>query len=414
MGLKTRAEFLYFRNVKVFLHILIFFFLIPVAATFSQSKKDLEEDKKKVEEEIKYTNKLLEATRKTRVTSLNELAILENKVAKREELIVAMNREIYFLELQVSQYGDSIRILKDELEELKEEYASMIYFAYKNRNLYNRIMFIFASDDFNQAYQRLKYFQYYNAFRAKQAELIVSTRDKIERKTAEISAIKNDKEGLLLSLEEEKEQLLRERQDKNNTVSQLSQKERDLKKTLKEKEKAAQKLQSAIERIIAEEMRKAEEADRKAGKFSLTPEEMALSDNFQTNRGKLPWPVERGIVSSTFGEHPHPVLSRVKTKNNGINILTDKDSEARAVFGGTVTRVLSVPNNNNVIIVRHGEYLTVYSNLDEVYVSQGEKVETKQPIGTIFTDPDESKTELHFEVWKSKNLMNPTDWLIRK
>jgi septal ring factor EnvC (AmiA/AmiB activator) len=400
--------------VKIFFPILAALLFLAIPDLSSQSRKDLEADKKKVEEEIKYTNKLLEATRKTRESSLNALTILENKVAKREELIAAMNREIYFLDIQVSQYGDSVRILKDDLEELKEEYASMIYFAYKNRNLYNRIMFIFASEDFNQAYQRLKYFQYYNAFREKQAELIVNTRDEIERKSAEISAIKKEKEELLASIEEERDQLLSERQQKNNTLSELSRKERDLKKTLKEKERAAEKLQSTIERIIAEELRKAEEADRKAGKFSLTPAEMALSDDFQANRGRLPWPVERGILSSTFGEHAHPVLKRVKTKNNGINILTDKGSEARAVFGGTVTRVLSVPNNNNVVIIRHGEYLTVYSNLDEVFVSQGEKVETKQPVGTIFTNPDESKTELHFEVWKSKNLMNPADWLMRK
>lgn len=389
--------------------------LIMILPSYGQkSKKDLEADKQRVEEEIRYTNKLLEATRKNRETSLNELAILRSKVNKREELIAAINREIYFLELQISRNSDSIRILKEDLDGLRKEYAAMIYFAYKNQNLYNRMMFIFASEDFNQAYQRLKYFQYYNAYREQQAEMIASTRAGIESKTAELSEARNEKEELLSSLEKEHDQLLAERQEKNSAVNRLSQKEQDLQKTLKEKEKAAQRLQEAIERIIAEELRKAEEANRKAGTFSLSAEEMALSDNFESNRGKLPWPLERGIVSSTFGEHPHPVLKNVKIKNNGINIITDAGTEARAIFSGTVTRVLSVPNNNNVVIIRHGEYLTVYSNLDEVFVRQGHSVDTGQPVGKVFTNPDESKTELHFEVWKAKNLMNPEEWLIRR
>lgn len=394
--------------------ILTLLFCLIFTSVYPQTKKDLEADKKRMEEEIRYTNKLLQATRESREASLNELAILENKVSKREELIAAMNREIYFIDLQVGKNSDSIRVLQEDLEELKEEYAKMIYFAYKNRNLYNRIMFIFASEDFNQAYQRLKYFQYYNAFREKQAELIRETREEIEHKSDELKALKLEKEELLASLEQERQQLVSERKDKNSTVSRLSNKEKELQKTLKEKEKAAERLQAAIEKIIAEELRKAEEMNRKEGTFSLTAEEMALSDNFESNKGKLPWPLERGIVSSTFGEHAHPVVKRVKIKNNGINIITDKDTEARAIFGGTVTRVLSVPNYNNVVIIRHGEYLTVYSNLDDVYVKQGENVETLQPVGKIFTNPDESKTELHFQVWKSKILMNPSDWLMEK
>ncbi len=394
--------------------ILTLLFCLSFTALYPQTKEDLEADKKRVEEEIRYTNKLLQATRKSREASLNELAILKNKVSKREELIAAMNREIYFIDLQVGKNGDSIRILQEELDELKEEYAKMIYFAYKNRNLYNRIMFIFASEDFNQAYQRLKYFQYYNAFREKQAEMIRETREEVEQKSEELRALKKEKEELLTSLEREREQLVSERQEKNNTVGQLSRKEKELQQTLQEKEEAAQRLQAAIEKIIAEELRKAEEMNREKGTFSLTAEEMALSDNFESNKGKLPWPLERGIVSSTFGEHAHPVVKRVKIKNNGINIITDEGNEARAIFGGTVTRVLSVPNYNNVVIIRHGEYLTVYSNLDDVYVRQGENVETLQPLGKVFTNPDESKTELHFQVWKSKTLMNPADWLTKK
>jgi septal ring factor EnvC (AmiA/AmiB activator) len=196
-------------------------------------------------------------------------------------------------------------------------------------------------------------------------------------------------------------------------VTQLSKKEKDLQASLKEKEAAAKKLQKEIERIIAEEIRKASERENteQVGGFSLTSEEVALSGDFSNNMGKLPWPVDWGVVSSTFGEHPHPVLTKVKVKNNGIDILTKQGAQARSVFNGTVTRVLSVPNNNNVVIIRHGEYLTVYSNLDQVVVKQGEQVKTGQVIGTVFTNPDEARTEIHFEVWQSKTLLDPGEWL---
>ncbi|NTV84365.1 MAG: peptidoglycan DD-metalloendopeptidase family protein, partial [Bacteroidales bacterium] len=229
-----------------------------------------------------------------------------------------------------------------------------------------------------------------------------------------------EKNALLSSEERQRQQMTIEREEKNKTVKTLSKKEKELQKTLKEKEAAAKKLQQAIQDIIAEEIRLANERAKKAGgvslktgEFALTPEEKVISDNFLNNQGKLPWPVDKGIISSTFGEHPHPVLKNVKTRNNGIDIMTESGTEARAIFSGVVTRVMNVPNNNNVIIIRHGEFLSVYSNLDQVYVKIGEKVSTKQKIGTVFTNKTDSKTELHFEVWQSKTLLNPEVWLAR-
>ena len=308
---------------------------------------------------------------------------------------------------------DSIADLAAELTALKDEYAKMIFFAYKNQNLYNKLIFIFSADDFNQAYQRIKYFQQYNEYRRTQAKLIVETQTLLEAKNQELTMLKNDKESLLSRVSNENQTLIAEKDEKSRTVQKLSKKEKELQATLKEKEKAAKKLQQEIQKIIAEEMRKASEraGGENVGGYNLTSAEVALSGNFSNNIGKLPWPVDWGVVSSTFGEHPHPVLTKVKVKNNGIDILTRSGSEAKAVFEGVVTRVLSVPNNNNVVIIRHGEYLTVYSNLDKVYVREGDKVKVSQPIGIVFTNPDENKTELHFEVWQSKTLLNPEEWL---
>jgi septal ring factor EnvC (AmiA/AmiB activator) len=401
--------------------IILFLLILSAAGAFSQKDRaKLEQDKKKVEEEIEYTNKLLDQTRQTRQNSLNEVVILNKKIGKREELISTINSEVRLVESRMAQAQDSINLLEKDLQALKDEYAKMIYYAYKNKNLYDRLIFIFASEDFNQAYQRLKYFQQYNDYRKQQALLIQIKQKRLEIKIEDLAAIREQKNNLLTGEERQRQELTREREEKNKSVQALSKKEKELQKTLKEKEAAARKLQQAIQDIIAEEIRLANERASKygapllkTGLFTLTPEEKILSDDFQKNRGALPWPLEQGIISSTFGEHPHPVLKNVMTRNNGIDMLTEEGAEARAVFSGVVTRVMNVPNNNNVVIIRHGEFLSVYSNLDQVYVKIGEKVKVKQKIGRVFTNRQDSKTELHFEVWQSKTLLDPEEWLAK-
>jgi len=400
--------------------ILLFLILLASGVFAQKNRAKLEQDKKKVEAEIEYTNKLLEQTRETKQNSLNEVVILNKKISKREELIGTIGNEVQLVEDQIVQAQDSIILLEKDLRALKDEYAKMIYYAYKNKNLYDRLIFIFASEDFNQAYQRLKYFQQYNEYRQKQALLIQIKQKRLQIKMEDLAAIRDQKNNLLSAEEKQKQQLTSEREEKNKSVKTLSKKEKELQKTLKEKEAAARKLQQAIQDIIAEEIRLANERAKKAGAplqktglFTLTPEEKILSDDFQKNRGSLPWPIQQGIISSTFGEHQHPVLKNVTIRNNGIDLLTENGSDARAIFSGIVTRVMNVPNNNNVVIIRHGEFLTVYSNLDQVYVKIGEKVAMKQKIGKIFTNKADSKTELHFEVWQSKTLLDPEEWLAR-
>jgi murein hydrolase activator len=402
---------------------IITFFLIVLSLAGVYAQKDrtkLEQDKKKVEEEIEYTNQLLDQTRQNKQNSLNEVVILNKKIGQRERLIGTINDQIQIVDGQMMSAQDSINLLEKDLQALKDEYAKMIYYSYKNKNLYDRLIFVFSADDFNQAYQRLKYFEFYNDYRKKQALLIQMKEKRLEIKMEDLASIKDQKNTLLTSEEQQRQKLTTEREEKNKSVQKLSKKEKDLQKTLKEKEAAAKKLQQAIQQIIAEEIKAANERANKTGavatktgEFALTPEEKVISDNFMSNRGKLPWPVEKGIISSTFGEHPHPVLKNVKVRNNGIDILTEPGNEARAIFNGVVTRVMNVPNNNNVVIIRHGEFLTVYSNLDQVYVKIGEKVATKQKIGTVFTNKADSKTELHFEVWQSKTLLDPEIWLAR-
>ena len=391
------------------------------AALSQQDRTQLEQEKVRLEEEIEFNNRLLEQTQQSKKVSLGELTAIKSKISKRETLIRTIESELGLLDRQIKTIGDSIQILEEDLQALKDEYARMIYYAYRNNNTFDRLMFIFAAEDFNQAYQRLKYLQYYNKYRKHQAELIGGKSRELEEKRGELEVSKSEKRALLSEEKEEKEQLTREQNEKDRAVKSLSNKEKELRKTIKEKEAAARKLQKAIEDIIAEEIRLAAERAKASGAetstsgmFPLSPAEMALSEDFANNKGRLPWPLSQGIISSRFGEHPHPVLKNVKIMNNGVDIMTAPLAEVRSIFGGTVTRVINVPNNNNVVIIRHGEFLTVYSNLDGVFVRKGDAVATGQAIGTVFTDPDESKTELHFEVWQSKTLLDPEDWILKQ
>ncbi len=405
-------------NTKLlFIGILILFFLPD---TFGQDKKSqLQARKAKIEEEINYTNKLIAETKKTKQASLNQLVLLNKKISHREELINAINSEINQIDSKILQTNDTIEELTDNIKRLKEEYARMIYYAQKNKSSYSRLMFIFSSESFNQAYQRLKYFQQYSSYRKNQVRVIIETQKVLAEKVALLQSQKKEKVTLKSAEEQERRKLSQEKQEQDKAVKNLSHKEKELLKKLRESEKAARQLQKAIENLIAEEIRKARETAKKTGTkptpentFGLTPTEMKLSNSFAGNKGILPWPTERGVISETFGEHAHPVLKGIKTKNNGIDISTTQGAIARAVFEGVVTSTMTLPNYNNVVIIRHGEFLTVYSNLKQIFVKKGDKVTTKQKIGVIETD-ESGKTKLHFELWKGKVLQNPQAWIAK-
>ena len=404
-------------RIKYIIFSLVLFCLLIPNTQAQDKKSQLQARKAKIEEEINYTNKLLSETKKTKQASLNQLVLLNKKISKRQELINAISSEIQQIDYKIKLTKDTITELTNNINKLKEEYARMIYYAQKNKSSYSRLMFIFSAENFNQAYQRLKYFQQYSSYRKNQVRVIRETQVKLTEKVALLQSQKNEKLSLKSLEEVEKKKLSVEKNEQDQTVKSLSKKERELLKKLRENEKAAKKLQKAIEDLIAEELRKAREAAKKSGTkptpenaFGLTPSEMKLSSSFAGNKGNLPWPTERGVISATFGEHPHPVLKGIKTKNNGIDITTSGGSIARAVFDGEVTSTMTLPNYNNVIIIRHGEFLTVYSNLSEINVKKGDKVTTKQKIGTIEAD-ENGRTKLHFELWKGKILQNPEAWI---
>jgi septal ring factor EnvC (AmiA/AmiB activator) len=308
------------------------------------------------------------------------------------------------------------------MDQLKDEYANMIRFAQRNRNSYERLTFIFASADFNQAFKRLIYLRQYGEERRRQAVLIDSTRVTLDNKVAELEVKKNEKTSLRNNEEEQKKQLDAERKEQTKVLTQLQQQEAKLKKQLAEKQKAKRRLDKALDDLVRKEITAAKKKATAAGKknvtsenvFTLTPEAQKLSSSFAGNKGKLPWPVEKGNISSSFGEHPHPELKGVVVKNNGVDIKSVKGTSARSIFDGEVTGVINIPGANNAVIIRHGEYLSVYSNLETVSVKKGDKVSTRQSIGRVFTEPGESNSELHLEIWKGTTKLDPAPWLARR
>lgn len=347
------------------------------------------------------------------------MVLINNRIKQREKLIANYSAEIENLDQALSENNLRLNGLESELEKAKSEYAQLINYVFKNQGSKDRLMYIFAASSFNQAFQRLRYLQYYSDYRKQQARRIELMKDSLSKTNEEISIQKMDKVNLLQSQQAEIRKLDQEKNQQNSRINTLAKQEKQFRTEIKQKRNDANRLNKAIADIIAEEIKlaaanaKTSGAETRSDIIALTPAELALTNTFSQNKGKLPWPSEHGIVSSTFGEHDHPVLKRIKIKNNGIDILTNIGENARAVFDGKVISVRTITNSNKAVIIRHGEYFTVYSNLIEVFVKSGDEVKTKQALGIVYHNPSESKTELHFEIWKGKTLLNPQSWVTK-
>ncbi len=386
----------------------IFILFLGFQTIAQQSKSDLQKKRNKIENEIAYTNKLLSETRKNKQNTLGELKLINSKLNNRNELIATLKNEAYILNNEISITENSIKNLNTDLIQLKKEYAKVVYFAYKYKTSYNKLIYLFSADDFNQAFQRMRYLDQIGEFIRDEA---IAIRKKEEEKQLYLNVLKEQKGQKKSVLDKESDQLYKlegEKAEKDLLKNKMQAQEKDLRAQLRTKEKEARKLEKKIEDIIA----KATKPKTKKGEktFSLTPEEKQLSASFVGNKGKLPWPTDRGVVSESFGIHSHPVLKGVKTKNNGINIATSGGSDARSIFDGTVVSVTTITNNNRAVIIRHGDYFTVYSNLETIYVKAGDNIKVKETLGRIHTNGN-GKTELHFEVWKGKGKQNPAYWL---
>ena len=408
---------------KQIIFIAIVLFAMPV---FSQNKKELQEKREQIEKDIKYTNKLLKKTKKNKEKSLAYLKVLSTQLKNREELLQMLNIEISFIEKQIGE--TTIKIVenrkiieekKKELIKLKQDYAKMIYYADKNKHSFDSWVFIFSSKSFNQAYKRLKYLKQYTQHRKIQAEIIIRIKEELKKEIADLENqkinLQKDKENkkvLIGSKKIEVKELETQKTDKKTLIKKLKKSESRFKKELQKKQLASKELDEKIRKIIEEEIKKERAKEKKAG-FTLTPEAKRISDNFLENKGTLPWPLDKGIIVQGFGKQQHEVFKNIEIYNNGIDIATDEGAKVRAVFDGKVSRIFLIKGEGKVILINHGEYFSVYSGLTEVSIQMGEKIYSKQEIGTVMTDKNKQKTHLHFEIWKNYEKQNPSHWLYK-
>lgn len=418
----------------------VIYMLVALTAFGQQSArvKQLEEQRKKALAEIEMTNQLLKETAQTAQNSLNRLNLLSQQILSRKKVISLLNQEVDELDNQLAASRREITRLEKELDGKRTNYGKSMQSLYKRRSSQDKLLFILSADNFTQSMRRMRYLREYADWQKEQATEIIDKQTEITLKQKELEKKRSEKNALLSTREQEQKKLQSEESNQKAEIEQLNKKQKGLKEELRKQQQQANALNRQIEKLIAEEIARAEEQaarGRKAGKkgdkgstqtptqeervaetrggYAMTRAEKKLSDDFASNRGRLPYPVAgRYTIVGTFGEHQHEELKYVRTNNSGIDIRTTPGTDARAVFNGEVTRVFVVPGYNNSVIIRHGNYLTVYSNLSQVYVKAGDKVSTRQAIGKIFTDTAEGNaTILHFQLWKEKTKLNPAPWL---
>ncbi|MCF6332275.1 MAG: peptidoglycan DD-metalloendopeptidase family protein [Draconibacterium sp.] len=389
-----------------------FFFLILSSICGAQSIADLQKKKQDAVKEIEYTARLLNEVQKNERSSLGSLRLIKNKISQRNTIISSINSEINLYQEFIANNSMVIDMLKNDVNQIKIEYAELIRSAYRNRNAYDKILFLLSAENVNQAHRRFLYLKRYTTYRENQSEIIGAIQLVLDEKRVKLEQQKAKKQQLIGETQKEAQQLITEKKQQDTEFTKLQNEKKKLRKKLKQQQGIEQKLERQIQLIIEEEARKSR--DSGGSGFALTPEQKLVGDNFAQNKKRLPWPVERGIIIEHFGIHQHPVLTNVEIKNNGINIATEIGAKVRAVFNGEVSRVFGISGGNTAVIIRHGKYLSVYSNLREVVVKKGDKVAIKQEIGTVYFDKDDGdKSIIKFQIWYESQKLNPEDWIGR-
>ncbi len=385
----------------------LFILLAPLGMA-GQTKEELQAQKQKAFDEIKLARELMEKTTKERVGSVQQLSLLQKGILSRAQLISAMEREVKIIDGQIVDTRAEIKKLDAENVQNKQEYARLIYFAYRNYTSYEKLMYILASASISQSYQRYKYMKYITEYRKKKAGQIEELREELERKQKHLEALRGEKLSVMELKDLEQEKLMEQKRMKAEIIDDLKKQEARLKQQIEEKERIARELEAEIRRIIEEEARKVSAGNLYA---ALTPEQELVGNDFRKNKGKLPWPVEQGIVTTGFGSNEFPGLVGSSIQNNGIDINSAPGTKVRAIFDGEVTKVFAIRGANYTVLIRHGQFLSVYQNLVNVRVKSGDKVLTKEILGEAFTDQVHQVSMVHFEVWLEKNFLNPEDWL---
>ena len=404
----------FFHSYRFFLF-LTAILALPVSDIEAQSRQSMEEQRKSTLREIGETNRFLTEVQQSQKESLGKLNLLNTRVTQYNRLISGMNAEINQVDRQINETSARIRQMSNEIEKLKAEYAQLLHHAYKNKGRYNKLIYVLTSKDFNEAYRRMNYFKQYSEYRKKQVDDITKAQNDLNEAIERLSKEKAEKEKLLAEQRKESKQLDAAKAEQNKEVNKLKSQERNLRRQLADQQRKEQRIQKEMEKLIAAETKKRKGSTPSSNLYDrLTPEERLVSKNFKDNRGRLPWPVEKGIISRFFGINSHPLFRDIKIDNDGIDITTVGGADVRSVFDGEITLVSGILGGNISVFMRHGNYITIYQNLIDVKVKQGDKVKIKETIGKVYTEKGEKTAVLHFGIWEETKKLDPELWLMKR
>jgi len=397
---------------------IIFLVFLTLKTSVAQQQK-----RKNFDQKVKLTNELLQETNKEIAFSYNKLQLLNQKINNRVSYIAQMQDDIKWMEQQIAFKSDSIKSLSIELDELKKEYAKMIYFAWKTRNSYDKMIFVLSAKDFNQSYRRLKYLQQYADYRKKQAEKLLKVKRKLNLQVVSLTNAVTIKQKTSENLQRETQVMMQDRVDLSGMLQKMKNEEKKLMEDYQKNNRNVSELETNVLKFINQSVYTTKNIDqtKKIAQKALTGHEKRLGRkldllNIANNKGILPWPVEEGIVFNYYGDHPHPILTNVKLRNNGIDISTRKGATVRAVFRGTVSKVIMIPGGSHAVLLSHGnDFYTLYANLSVVLVKPGDLVEIKEKIGVVLTDEmEDNRTTLKFQLWYNTQTIDPLTWLFEK
>ncbi len=393
----------------------LFLFLLGNLTAIAQTKESLEQRRIELRQEIQRISDLRNSNKKKEKSVLTEVEDLNRQIRTTENLIKVTNQQANLLTRDINSNTSKIQQLRKELTSLKEDYGNMIARSYKSKSQQSRIMFLLSSQSFLQAYKRLQYMKQYANYRKKQGEEIKSKTEELQTLNTNLIAQKKNKDKLIVENRQTRAQLEKNRQSQQVLIKSIRQKEGQFASQIRKKQQEINAIDKQIDDLIRASIAKTnkESGSTERDTYKLTPEAKALAANFASNKGRLPWPVKSGVVTTRFGTQPHPIVKSVTINSNGVHIETDKGSNAKAVFGGTVSEVQVVKGANKAVMVRHGDYLTIYNNLSKIYVKRGDVISLGQDIGEIATNNSTGKTTLYFLLYKNMEKLDPADWILK-
>lgn len=381
----------------------------------NEQQQKLEAQKLRLQKEIKQINQLLFKNRKQKKSVLSEVEDIDVKLQLREELIKVNNQQANVINRRVRINEKEIADQRKELENLKKDYARMILESYESKSLQSRLLFLFSSESFLQAFKRIQYLKQYAIFRRKQGLSIAKKTQLLQELNKTLLVQKDKLEAIVSENKKEQEILLNDQQQQQRLIKSLRRTERNLAAQINKKQAQAKAIDKEIDRLIREAIAAANETagSKNRSSFELTPEAKLIAANFESNKGRLPWPLEEGVVVKGFGRHPHPVVKTTIVQSNGVTIATKANAPVRSVFEGEVMSIVTFKGSNPFVLIRHGNYITAYKDLGKVYVKKGDKVLAKQEIGAVFTNPQTGKSQLQFSIFKNNAPQNPKSWVYR-